>query len=612
MYSIFFYLNCQDQIMRNGTFLALSISILFFACNVKKSQPDRKPNIILIMTDDQGYGDLACHGNPWIQTPEMDRLYEQSVRLTDFHVGTTCAPTRSGLMTGRNCNEVGVWHTIIGRNFLRQGEVTIADILKENGYNTGIFGKWHLGDNYPYLPQYRGFDESLIHGGGGVGQTPDYWNNDYFDDTYFRNGVPEKFEGYCTDIWFGEALKFIESKKDGSFFCYIAPNAPHGPFHVPQKYIDLYKDNEDIPNPNFYGMITNIDENLGKLRDRLKQWGIDENTILIFMTDNGTSSGIQLDKKSFPTGKGFNAGMRGKKGSAYEGGHRVPFFIHWPDGELAHGENIDFITSYTDVVPTLLDLCNIDYTSKLPFEGESLVSLMTNPGTPWKERTIITDTQRKEFLHKWKDASIMTDKYRLIRGEELYDHVNDPGQTTNISEQHPAIVDRMRADYENWWERVSQRNDEINPIPVGFDANVVTLTCHDIHADDGKSPAWNQNQVRENKNPNGFWIIDVMKAGKYSIALHRYPVESGAGFNAVVAMGDSIDGGRPYPEGVPINVSTVKLKVGDIEDQQDVTKNAVNAVFEFELNTGEQELKSWLINPKGAEVGAYFVYVKKI
>jgi len=556
--------------------------------------------------------DLACHGNPWIKTPEMDKLYQQSVRLTDFHVGTTCAPTRSGLMTGRNCNEVGVWHTIIGRNFLRQGEVTIADILKEKGYRTGIFGKWHLGDNYPYRPEHRGFEEALIHGGGGVGQTPDYWNNDYFDDTYFRNDIPEKFEGYCTDIWFSEALKFIASQKEEPFFCYIAPNAPHGPFHVPQKYIDMYKDNEDIPNPNFYGMITNIDDNLGILREKLEQWNINDNTILIFMTDNGTSSGIQLDKEAFPTGKGYNAGMRGKKGSAYEGGHRVPFFIHWPNGDLAHGENIDFITSYTDVVPSLLELCNIDYAPALPFEGESLASLLKDPKSDWKSRTLITDTQRKEFLHKWKDASIMTDDYRLIRGKELYDHEKDPGQTTNIAAQNPEVVAEMRKDYEAWWERVSRRSDEINPIPVGYNDQVVALTCHDIHADDGAMPAWNQNQVRRNKNPNGFWIIDVKEAGKYEVALHRYAKESGAGFNEAVPPGDAIDGGKPYPEGIPINVRKVKLKIGEIEEVRDMEADAFNAVFEMELGTGEQELKSWLIDEEGAEVGAYYIYVQKI
>ena len=588
------------------------IFLISSGCSRNDEIFERKPNVILVMTDDQGYGDLACHGNPWIKTPEMDKLYKQSVRLTDFHVGTTCAPTRSGLLTGRNCNEVGVWHTIIGRNFLRQDEITIADILKGNGYRTGIFGKWHLGDNYPYLPENRGFEESLIHGGGGVGQTPDYWNNDYFDDTYFRNGKPEEFEGYCTDIWFREALKFIESKKDEPFFCYIAPNAPHGPFHIPQKYIDMYKDIEDIPNPNFYGMITNIDENLGILREKLHQLGINDNTIFIFMTDNGTSAGIQLNESGFSSGKGYNAGMRGKKGSAYEGGHRVPFFIHWPKGGFSHGKDVNVITSYTDIVPTLLDLCNIEYTPELPFEGKSLVTLLNDPSSPWQSRVVITDTQRKEFLVKWKDASIMNDDYRLIRGDELYDHNKDPGQTLDLADQHPEIVKTLRQEYEIWWERVSWRSDEINSIPVGFDEHPVTLTCHDIHTENNEQPAWNQRQVRLNQNPNGFWIIDVKNKGRYSIALHRYPKESGAGFNTITPLGDEIDGGEPYPEGRPVEVTSAKLKIGNKVESLLPNRDAINAIFEFYLEEGEQELKTWLSDKDGNQIGAYYVYVQRL
>ena len=276
------------------------------------------------------------------------------------------------------------------------------------------------------------------------------------------------------------------------------------------------------------------------------------------------------------------------------------------------GKDVNHITSYTDVVPSLLDLCKIEYNPTSPFEGESLVSLMKDPESSWKSRTIITDTQRKEFLVKWKDASIMTDQYRLIRGEELYDFEKDPGQTTDIAAFNPEVVETLRNEYENWWARVSQRSDEINPIPVGFDEKAVTLTCHDIHADDNAMPAWNQTQVRLNKNPNGFWIIDVKQKGKYSIAVHRYPVESGAGFRAQVAVGDDIDGGKPYPLGMPIAVSKVKLKVGEVSLDQNIDADAKNAVFELELNPGEQELKTWLIDEDEKEVGAYYVYIQRI
>ena len=305
-----------------------------------------------------------------------------------------------------------------------------------------MFGKWHLGDNFPYLPNNRGFEETLIHGGGGVGQTPDYWDNDYYDDTYFRNGIPEKFEGYATDIWFNEAIGFIKKEKNKPFFCYISTNAPHSPFHVPDKYSELYKNIDGVPEPNFYGMITNIDENIGRLRKVLEKNGLSKNTILIFLTDNGTSGGAVLNGKGFLI-KGFNSGMRGKKVSPYEGGHRVPFYIHWPNGSLAHGKDVDALTSYTDIMPTILDITDIKYESKLPFDGESIKALFMNPNAKWKSRTIITDTQRGPFLIKGKMSSVMTEDFRLINGNELYDHNNDPGQKINIAEDFPEIVKEM-------------------------------------------------------------------------------------------------------------------------------------------------------------------------
>ena len=178
-----------------------------------------KPNVLFVITDDQGYGDLGCHGNTIINTPHLDKLHSQSISFTNFHVGPTCAPTRAGIMTGRYCNSTGVWHTVGGRSLLRESEITMADVFRENNYRTGMFGKWHLGDNYPFRPHDRGFEKALYHGGGGISQTPDYWKNDYFDDTFFHNGMPESFKGYCTDVWFDEALKFIEDKSDSPFFC---------------------------------------------------------------------------------------------------------------------------------------------------------------------------------------------------------------------------------------------------------------------------------------------------------------------------------------------------------------------------------------------------------
>ncbi|MHC4265977.1 MAG: sulfatase-like hydrolase/transferase, partial [Planctomycetota bacterium] len=474
-----------------------------------------KPNVILIMPDDQGYGDLACHGNPVIKTPNLDKLYSDSVRLTDFHVCPTCSPTRASVMTGRYCNRTGVWHTIMGRSLLRKDELTMADVFAAGGYRTGIFGKWHLGDNYPFRPHDRGFDESLVHGGGAIGNSPDYWGNDYFDDTYFHNGKAKKFEGYCTDVWFDQAIKFIEANKTRPFFCYIPTNAAHGPFLVPEKYSSFYEEKGiESPLAEFYGMITNIDENIGRLRGKLDKLGISDNTIVIFTTDNGSG----------PWGvPEYNAGMRGAKGSEYEGGHRVPFFIYWPSGNLTGGWDVNHITAHIDILPTLIDICGLSSVPGVNFDGLSLIPLLKTETQSWPDRTIVTDSQRLDHPLKWRRCAIMTDRWRLINGEELYDIKADPGQKEDVSDKHPQVVEKLRQDYENWWDSVSERFDEYCHIIVGSEKeNPSFLTTHDIHG----QVMWDQSQVREGERTDGFWAVEVDRPGTYEISLRRWPKEA--------------------------------------------------------------------------------------
>ena len=295
--------------------LSLCVALAFPA----RAAAPTPPNIVLIMTDDQGYGDLGSTGNPIVKTPHLDRLAAESSQLTDYHVAPTCSPTRAALLTGRWTNRTGVWHTVNGRSMLRENEVTVAQMLKDRGYATGIFGKWHLGDNYPYRPQDRGFTEAYHHGGGGVGQTPDLWDNAYFDGHYFHNGRLVAAKGFCTDVFFAEAQRFIRecAARRQPFFAYVAPNAPHSPFHAPQEYLDRYRDQKPAV-AAFFAMIANIDDNVGRLRAFLREAGLETNTLFVFTTDNGTATGEGV----------FNAGMRGKKGSEYDGGHRVPFFAH--------------------------------------------------------------------------------------------------------------------------------------------------------------------------------------------------------------------------------------------------------------------------------------------
>ena len=311
-----------------------------------------KPNVIFILTDDQGYGDLSCTGNPVLRTPELDRLYAQSVRLTDFPVSPTCSPSRGALMSGHYANHAGTWHTVAGRSILKEGELTMGQVFESGGYATAMFGKWHLGDNYPFRPEDRGFQEVVRHGGGGVGQTPDYWNNASFDDTYFHNGRPQKYHGFSTDVFFDEAKRFISkcNARGTPFFVYLATSAAHSPFVCPEKYWKRFVDaGIEKHTAVFLGMIANIDENVGKLRQWLVDQGLNKNTILIFSSDNGTAAGQDV----------YNAGMSGHKGSALDGGHRVPFFLYWPAGGFNRAEDVDHVTAHIDILPTLIELCGL-------------------------------------------------------------------------------------------------------------------------------------------------------------------------------------------------------------------------------------------------------------
>src|SRR5437016_1478535 len=278
-----------------------AVAALTLPVGLAGADPPARPNIVFILTDDQGYGDLSCHGNPVLKTPNLDRLHAEGVRFTDFHVSPTCSPTRAALMTGRHEFKSGVTHTINERERLSLKATTIAQVLKSAGYTTGIFGKWHLGDEADRWPDKRGFDEMFIHGGGGIGQTfpgscGDAPGNTYFDPAILHNGRFEKTTGYCTDVFFRQALKWIDAQRKGRgpFFAYIPLNAAHAPLQVPDKYFKRYEGKAPENTAKFYGMIENLDDNFAILLKRLKNWGIEDNTLLIFLTDNGGTFGVNV------------------------------------------------------------------------------------------------------------------------------------------------------------------------------------------------------------------------------------------------------------------------------------------------------------------------------
>ncbi|MEX2213725.1 MAG: arylsulfatase [Phycisphaeraceae bacterium] len=561
-----------------------------------------QPNIILVITDDQGYGDIGAHGNTMIRTPNLDRLHGQSIRLTDYHVDPTCSPTRSALLTGRYSSRTGVWHTIMGRSIMASDEVTLAELLHGAGYRTAAFGKWHLGDNYPCRPQDQGFEHTVVHGGGGIGQTPDFWGNDYFDDTFWVDGSPTKFEGYCTDVFFREALKFIEKcKGEGKpFFVYLPTNVPHGPFNVAEKYSKPYVQ-KGVPQAmaNFYGMIENADENMGVLMKKLDDWKLAENTILIFTTDNGTAGGAGStgggradakgkNKKGDSTWPGFNAGMRATKGSQYEGGHRVPFFIRWPNGKLGQPRDIEAITAHIDVLPTLCDLTGVKVPAELKIDGTSLVPLLKDQKVEWSDRTLFVHSQRIELPKKWKTSAVMTEQWRLIDGKSLYDIKADPGQQNDIAGKHPAVVEKLRGEYDKWWDSISTRFDDYVRIAIGSEKeNPARLTAHDWHTGDGPVP-WNQNMIKANTRANGYWAIHVEKAGRYAFTLRRFPAE----------------------EGKPIGADVARIQVGDAKAFSSIAKDATSVTIEIDLKAGPAKFQSWFGEGE-KDTGAFFVEVER-
>ncbi|MBB3207972.1 arylsulfatase A-like enzyme [Rhodopirellula rubra] len=566
----------------------IAIALLTVTSIVSTTDAEQtKPNVVIVITDDQGYGDLAFTGNPAIKTPNIDKLCTQGTLLNNFHVDPTCAPTRSALMTGRYSDRVGVWHTVQGRSMLRRREVTMANVFADNGYATGMFGKWHLGDCYPYRPEDRGFGHCVYHQAGGVGQAPDYWGNDYFDDTYIVNGKHQRFEGYCTDIWFDEGMKFIKKNKDQPFFAYIATNAPHGPYYCPEEYSKPYENNPQVSLAEFYGMITNVDDNLAKLMKMLDDESIADNTILVFMTDNGTAAGLK-------NGRGYDGGMRGTKNSEYDGGHRVPFIIRWPNGKIEAGKTVDQLTAHIDILPTFIGLCDLK-APEIDFDGSDIADLLYTDGEQWPERALVVESQRVVTPIKWRKSAVMTDRWRLVNGTELYDLDADPKQQNDLAAQFPEVLKRLRDEYENFWNDVSQEHDMTSYMVIGSDHSpIVSLSSHDWLID--MLPPWHQNHVRNGDvAEESFWAIEVERDGEYEISLRRWPVEADKAIN---------DGtyGKAY------NYQTARLKIGEVDVTKDIANGAKEVTFRVSLKKGITQLAPTFIGPD-LTATPYYAYV---
>jgi arylsulfatase len=491
------------------------------------AQNKTHPNVIIIITDDQGYGDLRVTGNPHVRTPAIDKFAAQSIRFNNFYVSPVCAPTRSSLMTGRYSLRTGVHDTYNGGATMASGEITIAEMLNQAGYKTGIFGKWHLGDNYPGRPNDQGFDESLIHLSGGMGQVGDittYFNGDksYFDPTLWHNGKQEAFKGYCSDIFAEQAIGFIEKNQDTPFFCYLAFNAPHTPLQVPEKYYQLYKDIDPSvgleKNSSFlkmseqdkedarkvYAMVTNIDDNVGRLLKKLDDLKLSKNTIVIFMTDNG------------PQQPRYVGGMRGKKGSVYQGGVRVPFYLRYP--ALGADKDIQMTAAHIDVLPTLSQLCRFELPHDRKIDGKSLLPIITGEPVDWDGRPLFFYWSRR-YPERYNNIALLKGDYKLVGQNnydapvtdfELFNIKADPSEQINIVADKKEIAGRLKTDFDSLFMELITSNNLIHPprIIVGNrKENPLILNRNDAGGERG---IWDQEEVV------GSWRVSVTE-GHYNI-----------------------------------------------------------------------------------------------
>lgn len=431
----------------------------------------RPPSIVLVMADDVGYGDFSCLGNPIVQTPNFDRLYRESVRFTNFHVSPTSSPTRAAVMTGRHEFRSGVTHTMLERERMRLDATTLAQVLKSAGYATGIFGQWHLGDEAAYQPDQRGFDETFIHGGGVLGETlpgsgGDVPDNANFDPVILHNGTFVETLGFSTDVFFHHAIEWMDDQIDAGkpYFACIMPPATHAPAACPPEYERHYLRKAPPKIAPFLGRMANLDDNMGLLLAKLEEWGSQETTVVIFLTDHGGAEGLDI----------FNAGMKGGRASPYEGGIRVPLFWRWT-GRWKGGADVAALTAHLDLFPTLAHIAGAEIPPVVAakLEGRDLLPLLNEPSLGWPDRILFTHVggwaRGQAARSKYANCAVRDSRFSLVNNTELYDLQTDPGQANNVLSEHAVEGEKLRSAYDKWWQDIQP--DLVNEEAVGPKVN---------------------------------------------------------------------------------------------------------------------------------------------
>jgi arylsulfatase A-like enzyme len=478
-------------------------------------------------------------------------------------------------MTGRYNYRTRAIDTYLGRAMMDPAEVTLAEMLGSAGYRTGIFGKWHLGDNYPMRPMDKGFQKTLVHRGGGIGQPSDFpGGSRYMDPVLLHNGRVERFRGYCMDVYTNAAIRFIESNRNRPFFAYLATNTPHTPLEIAESYAAPYRAmglSDDTT--RVYGMIANIDENLARLLASLKTLGLEKNTIVVFMTDNGAQ---QRNR--------FAAGLRAGKGTVYDGGIRVPFFIRWP-ARLEAGRRMDRITAHIDVVPTLLEACGVQKPAGIELDGRSLLPLLQDRKADWNGRKLFFQWHRGDVPQLYRDCCVRSERWKLVSrlGRnmepeiELFDMPADPGETNDVAAAHPDDVKQLRRDYEDWFRDVSATRG-YDPPRIYFGTpheNPTTLTRQDWR---GPRAGWNADSL-------GYWEVLAAAAGKFEVTLQFAPLES---------------------EG------EVRFRLAEAGASKRLGRGSTSAVLgPLQLEAGPGRLEAW-VESGSKSVGVHYVDIRRI
>jgi arylsulfatase A-like enzyme len=544
----------------------------------------KPPNVVLVVTDDQGYGDLGCHGNPVLKTPNIDQFAAQAVECTHFYVSPVCAPTRASLLTGRYHFRTGVVDTFNGRALMRPDELTLGQMFSAAGYRTGIFGKWHLGDNFPLRPQDRGFHEVLMLRGGGIGQPSDPPGTSYYRPVLEHNGRLEKFDCYCTDLFTDLAIKFIEPPDDRPFFVYLPYNCPHTPLEAPEAETATYQ-RADLtsvlkPGPKtlrrdqlakLYGMETNIDSNFGRLLAKLEELKLADKTIVVFLSDNG------------PQENRYNAGLRGLKGSVHEGGIRVPFFVRWPAGGVGGGRKVHDACAHIDILPSLAAACGLRVPRDRAIDGIDLLPRWRGEGPALADRTLYFQWHRGDVPTRFRACAVREPQYKLVQsaGEretgryepkfELFDIVADPNETNDISASRSGVVVRMKAAYERWFADVTATGfAPVRPRIGTPNENPTRLTRQD----------WRGPQATRGL---GYWEVNLPAAATFDVTL---------------TLPGAVKG-RP----------TAHFRFGGIaRDSAVAAGHNTVTLHGLQLPAGDERLEAWIEN-EGEKIGVWDVEV---